>query len=124
MYRLIISTVLTLGLLTGMAVAHGGAEHLAGTVTAVQNDHVTLKMTDGKTVTFMIGPTTKYLRDKAAAKKADVNVGTRVVVDATMDEKMKMYTASEVRLGVAAAPAAKSANASAAPAHTEPHGHQ
>lgn len=97
MYRLIISTVLTLGLLAGMAIAHGEAEHFAGTVTAVQNDHVTLKMTDGKTVTVMIGPATKYLKDKAAAKKADLSVGTRVVVDAKMDEKMKMYTASEVR---------------------------
>jgi hypothetical protein len=103
MVRQILLLALTLGLLAGMALAHGGNEHISGTVTAIQNDHVTLKTADGKTVTLMIGPSTKYFRDKAAAAKADMVIGTRVVIDAKMDPKMKMYNALEVRLGVVAA---------------------
>jgi len=123
MYRFIISLVLTFGLLAGMAMAHGGAEHIAGTVTAIEGDHVTVKTTDGKSVTVMVNPKTKYLKDKTAMTKADLTIGTRVVIDATMDAKMKMYTASEVRLGVAA-PAAKPAATSPATkgaAHTDGH---
>ena len=43
-----------------------------------------------------------------AAAAADVKIGTRVVIDAKMNEKMKMYTAEEVRIGVANVPAADS----------------
>ena len=125
MYRSIVSLVLTFGLLAGMALAHGGAEHLAGTITAIENDHLTLKLTNGKTVSVVIGPKTKYLKAKTAITKADLAVGTRVVVDATMDAKMKMYTASEVTLGTAistakpaATPAAKK-GAAATDSHKE-----
>ena len=99
MCRPIISVVLTFGLLAGMALAHGGAEHLMGTISAIENDHLILKTTDGKTISVMIGLKTKYLKGKAAVTKADLTVGSRVVIDATKDEKMKMYTASEVTLG-------------------------
>jgi len=44
-----------------------------------------------------------------------LKVGTRVVIDAKMDEKMKMYTAEEVRIGVADS-AAKAAAPAKAPA--------
>jgi hypothetical protein len=72
-----------------------------GTVTAVQGDHVTVKLQDGKTQMVMFDKATKYLTAaEKPAKRADVKVGTRVVIDAKMDEKMKMFLASEVRIGV------------------------
>ena len=114
MYRWIVLLALSLGLLAGTAFPHGDAEHIAGTVAAIENDHVTLKTPDGKTVTFMVLPTTKYFREKAVVTKADLTVGTRVVVDAKMDKKMKMYSASEVRLGVTAQTAKPAASKSAA----------
>ncbi|MBI4474754.1 MAG: hypothetical protein HY646_18930 [Acidobacteria bacterium] len=113
MYRSIVSLVLTCGLLAGLAMAHGGAVHLAGTIAAIENDHLTLKTTDGKTVSVMIGAKTKYLKAKTAVTKADITVGSRVVVDVTMDEKMKMYTASEVTLGTAASTAKPAATPAA-----------
>jgi hypothetical protein len=108
MQRFVISIVITVLMVAGTALAHNGNEHIAGTVTAFQSNHISVKTPDGKNVMVMVSPKTKYLRDKAAAKPADVVVGTRVVIDATMDVKMKMYSASEVRLGVvdAAKPAA------------------
>ncbi len=125
MYRTIICVVLTFGLLTGTALAHGTATHVVGVVSAIQNDHVSVKTTDGKSVMVMVGPKTKFLRDKTTAAKADLVVGSRVVIDATMDPKMKMLSASEVRLGVVTA-AAKPAAAptiqkSAAPTQHQGH---
>jgi len=101
--------------------AHGDATHLMGTVTSIDAKTVTIKDKDGKSINVMLDKTTKYLKDKKAAVKDDMKVGTRVVIDAKMDEKMKMYDAEEIQIGAAAAdakPAAKSApSKSAAPAH-------
>jgi hypothetical protein len=59
-----------------------------------------VKLQDGKTQMVMFNTATKYLNGEKAAKKTDVKVGTRVVIDAKMDEKMKMLVATEVRIGV------------------------
>jgi hypothetical protein len=92
----------------GWALAHGDATHLMGTVTGIQGDHVTVKLQNGKTETVMFGKGTKYFIGTKAATKADLKVGTRVVIDAKMDPKMKMFSASEVKIGVTTpAPAAK-----------------
>ena len=86
--------------------AHGGNDHLTGTITAIEGDHIQLKDQAGKPVTVMLGKTTKYLKDDKASTKAELKVGTRVLVDAKMDEKMKMYSAVEIKIGVVAKPAA------------------
>jgi hypothetical protein len=80
--------------------AHGDATHFMGTVTAIQGDHVTLKLQDGKSQMVMFDKATKYLTGEKAAKRSDVKVGTRVVIDAKMDVRMKMFLASEVRIGI------------------------
>jgi hypothetical protein len=84
----------------GLFLAHGDATHFMGTITAIDGDHVTLKLQDGKSQMVMFNKATKYLIGKKAAAKADLKVGTRVVIDAKMDQKMKMFLASEVRIGV------------------------
>ena len=84
--------------------AHG--EPVLGTVTAVGKDTVTIKDKTGKTVVVMLEKNTKYLVNKKAATIADLKVGSRVSIDAHMDEKMKMLSAEEVEIG-APAPAAK-----------------
>ena len=83
--------------------AHGDAEHVMGTISAIQGDHVTVKLQDGKTQMVMLGKDTKYFNGEKKAKKEDVKIGTRVVIDAKMDTKMKMLLAEEVKLGVTAA---------------------
>lgn len=81
--------------------AHGDAEHVMGTISAIQGDHVTVKAQDGKTQTMvMLGKDTRYFNGDKKAKKEDVKVGARVVIDAKMDAKMKMLLAEEVKLGV------------------------
>lgn len=91
---------LTILMVAAVVFAHGDAEHVMGTVSAIQGDHVTVKLQDGKTQMVMLDKSTKYLNGEKKAKKEDVKVGTRVMIDAKMDEKLKMLLASEVRIGV------------------------
>jgi len=97
--RIIFCTVI-FALLTGLAIAHG--DPIMGTVTAVAADTVTIKDKDNKPVVIMLEKTTKYLLDSKPGKKTDLKVGVRVVIDAHMDTKMKMYNAEEINIGVAA----------------------
>jgi hypothetical protein len=101
-------------LLAALLQAHGNATHLIGTVTAIDGNHVTIKNKAGKSIMVMLDKSTKYLKDKKPAGVADLQVGSRVVIDAMMDPKMKMYMAEEVQVGVATAAAKPKA---AAPAH-------
>lgn len=100
MTRRIVLCSLTVLLSAALLRAHGETTHLMGTVTAVTADTVTVKDTAGKSLVVMLAKTTKYLKDKKAAVIGDLKVGTRVMIEAAMDEKMKMYTAEEVQLGV------------------------
>jgi len=91
--------VLATLLFAGLLLAHGNATHLMGTVTAVGKDTVTIQDKDGKSVVVTVEKTTKYFKNKKAATIADVTVGTRLVIDAQMDQKTKTYTAEEIQVG-------------------------
>ena len=98
----VITTSLFLLVLSVIGVyAHGGMTHVMGTITAVNDNHLTVKTTDGKSVSVMLNSDTKYLRENGAASAADMKVGARVMADATMDKKMNMLVAKEVRLSPA-----------------------
>ena len=92
----------TLLFVAGVLLAHGSATHLMGTVTAVGKDTVTIQDKDGKSIVVMLEKDTKYLKNKKPAVAADLKVGSRVVIDAEMDQKMKMYSAEEIQLGAGA----------------------
>ena len=102
---------LTALLFGSLLLAHGNATHLMGTVTAVAKDTVTIQDKDGKSVVVMLEKTTKYFKNKKAATVDDMKVGTRVMIDAQMDQKTKMYAAEEIQLGItdASTPGAKAA---------------
>ena len=53
----------------------------------------------------MLEKATQYLINDKPAKKTDLKVGVRVVIDAHMDSKLKMLAAEEVN--IAPAPADK-----------------
>jgi hypothetical protein len=93
--------LLTILMSTALLLAHGDATHIMGTVTGIQGDHATVKLQDGKSEMVMFSKATKFLIGEKATTKAELKVGRRVVIDARMDEKMKMYMAEEVRIGVA-----------------------
>jgi len=80
--------------------AQGNQTRIMGTIAAIEGDHIQIKDQAGKQVIVMLEKNTKYSRSEKPATKAELKVGTRVTVDARMDEKMKMYAASEVVISV------------------------
>ena len=114
MLKRIVFCITAFALLAGLAIAHG--DPIMGTVTAVAADTVTIKDKDNKPVVIMLEKTTKYLVDSKPGKKTDLKVGARVVIDAHMDTKMKMYNAEEINIGAAAAAKPATPAAPAAPA--------
>ena len=105
MLNKLIACTVTLLLTAGLVLAHGNATHLMGTVTAVGKDTVTIQDKDGKSLVVMLEKTTKYFKSKKPASIDELKIGTRVVIDAEMNEKMKMYSAEEIQLGTANATA-------------------
>ena len=105
MFNRLLPCLVAIALFAGLLYAHG--DPIMGTVTAVTNDTFTIKDRDNKSVVIMLEKTTKYLKNDKAAAKEDLKVGSRVVIDAHMDTKMKMYSAEEVSIG-ATAPATPS----------------
>ena len=107
MLNRIVLCLLAVVLCAGLLLAHG--DPIMGTVTAVTADTFTIKDKDNKSVVIMTEKTTKFMMNDKPAKKADLKVGARVVIDAHMDAKMKMYSAEEVEIGkgAPAAPAKK-----------------
>ena len=88
--------------LTAAAWAHGGEEHIMGTVSKVEQNSITVKTTGTKTVTVAVVSTTKFIKNKAAAKIADLKVGDRVVIHATEATEGKLV-ANTVEFSSAAA---------------------
>ena len=69
-------------LASAQPLAHPGHDHkLMGSITAIDGNKVTLKTTEGKTVTFQVIPTTSFKRDKIKGTQADLKVGMRVVAN-------------------------------------------
>jgi hypothetical protein len=90
--------VLALGLLPAIVSAHGGEEHVVGTVTKVSDTSVTVKTTPGKIVEVGFdAKTTTYTRAKTPTQKSDGKVGDRIVIHAIeVNEKL---VAHSVELG-------------------------
>lgn len=101
MFKTLVSLALIV-IFGGLLSAHGDYTHLAGTVTAIEGEHLSIKDTNGKSIIVMTHKATKYSKDKKPATSKDLKVGLRVVIDAKMDQAMKMYKADEVQIGVAA----------------------
>jgi len=93
--------ILMLALLPTSASAHGGEEHVTGTVTKVSDTSVTVKTLAGKMVTVNFDAKTTYARADQPIQKTDIKIGDRVVIHAVeVNEKL---TAHKVEIGGAAA---------------------
>jgi len=90
-------TILALALLPTIVSAHGGEEHVVGTVSKVSDTSVTVKTTAGKMVEVGFDAKTTYARSKAPVQKADVKVGDRIVIHAA--EVHETLVAHTVELG-------------------------
>ncbi len=62
--------------------AHGGEEHVIGTVSKVTPDSITVKTTANKMVTLGVVPATTFMMGKMAMKIDGLKVGDRVVIHA------------------------------------------
>jgi hypothetical protein len=86
-------TILALALLPTIVSAHGGEEHVIGTVTKVSDTSVTVKTTAGKIVEVGFDAKTTYARTKLPTQKTDVKVGDRIVIHAVeVNEKLVAHT--------------------------------
>lgn len=96
----LLATVLVLAVLATLApraLAHGGQEHLMGTVTAVGENTLSLKTMTGNTVEVTLGAETQYVRGDEPAQKEELKAGDRVVIHAL--KKSGLLIAQEVKLG-------------------------
>ncbi|HEY6344730.1 MAG TPA: hypothetical protein VIY49_24810 [Bryobacteraceae bacterium] len=104
--QIALAAILAVALLPTIASAHGGEEHVIGTVTKVSAASVTVKTTAGKTVDVGFDDAkTTYSRASQPIHKTDIKVGDRVVIHAEeVNEKLVAHT---VEIGATTA-AAKS----------------
>jgi hypothetical protein len=93
--------ILSLALLPTIAIAHGGEEHVTGTVTKISDTSVTVKTTAGKIVEVGFdAKMTTYARAKQPIQRTDIKVGDRIVIHAMeVNEKL---VAHSVEIGTAA----------------------
>src|SRR5580765_2637796 len=85
--------ILALALLPAIVSAHGGEEHVVGTVTKVSDTSVTVKTTAGKMVEVGFDAKTTYARAKLPIQKTEVKVGDRIVIHAVeVNEKLVAHT--------------------------------
>ena len=90
-----------LGMTATVVCAQTELTRLIGTVTAIEGDHVQIQDQSGKRVLVMLQKTTKYSKSQKPATKSGLKVGTRVLIDAKIEDRMKMYAAEQVTIGIA-----------------------
>jgi hypothetical protein len=65
-----------------IALAHGGKEHVVGTVSKVSESSITVKTTANAEVVVNVAAHTTFSKNSAAASLKDVKIGDRVVIHA------------------------------------------
>jgi len=88
-------------LVSGIAYAHNGVEHLMGTVTAVTDSSLTVETVKHTSVIVLVNQTTKFTKNDSQIARRDVKVGDRVVIDAQVVSD-KNLVGVVVKLGSAA----------------------
>ena len=96
--KALLALALTFGLMVSLAYAHGGMEHVMGTVAGVSANSITVTTTDGKSQTVLLTSETKYARNDTAITVKDIKVGDHVVIHAT--KKNDKLIAATVQLGM------------------------
>jgi hypothetical protein len=88
-------------LVSAPAFAHGGMEHILGTVTGITDHTLSVKTSDGAALTFEFDGETKFTKGDAPATVKDVRVGSRVAIHAHKHDNA--LHAAEVRIGTSTA---------------------
>ncbi len=72
-------------LLPTLAMAHGDAAHVMGTVISTEADHVVVTTTKGKKVSLAFQPQTIFQQNGIHSKDARPKIGDRLVAEVTKD---------------------------------------
>ena len=96
-----IAAVLLMALLAAAALAHGGLEHVLGTVAKITSTVITVKTTAGKTVEVGINAKTVITKAEKPLPVGEIHVGDRVAIHA--EKEGAALTAHTVEVGTAAA---------------------
>ena len=80
--QIALAIAFVVALLPAVALAHGGFEHVMGTVSKISDTSVTVTTAAGKSVDVALDAKTTYARATQALQRADLKVGDRVVIDA------------------------------------------
>lgn len=84
--RNLITLAISIVLFPVLAVAHGGEEHVMGTVAKIEKDSITVKTTANKVVTVVVNEKTQFLRGDTPASLSQLKQGDRVVIHARKDK--------------------------------------
>ncbi len=95
--KTLLTLALTLSVMVSLAYAHGGMEHVMGTVTGVNATSITVTTTDGKSQPVFVNADTTYAKNNTAIALKDIKVGDPVVIHAT--RKNNELTAATVTVG-------------------------
>ena len=106
--RAVLAVISAIMLASGVAFAHGDAEHVRGTVTNITDTAITVQVSAKETRTVMVNAKTMVMKGASHLSLKDLKIGDRVILD--VDKKTSLAT--EVKLAPAAAASAKAAPAS------------
>ena len=84
-------------LLSALAFAHGNLAHIVGTVVAVSDHSVSVKIADGTVKEVAYDGETHFLKGTVAATAKDIVVGSRVVIHANPNGDK--FHAAEIKIG-------------------------
>ena len=94
--KTVIASLLTCA---ALAIAHGGFDHVGGTVLKLESSVLTVKTTHGN-VAIRLDAKTEITQNGKPAQVADLKPGVKVVVDVPEETKEKI--AHSIRIGTAA----------------------
>jgi len=115
--NIIITSLLTLLLACAAQVfAHGGFDHVSGTVVKLENNVLTVKTVKGD-ATVRLDAKTEITQNDKPAQAADLKTGVRVVIDIPEDSKTPADRTAKVAHSIKIGVAAKQVKTPAADAH-------
>lgn len=87
-------------------VAHSADQHVLGTLTAIDKTYIEIKTTKGQSVIVRVDKRTRYKDESSPKGKNMPEVGDRVIVRATKEEKQKTLLATDIHFSSARRPPA------------------
>ena len=108
----VFASLASVAIVSSVVFAHGGNEHIRGTVTQISAQAMTVETTAKKTATLTLTDKTAFERGGKHAALADLKVGDRVVVDVPEHTTQAIL----VQIGTAPAPKATVVQKKPAPA--------